>query len=62
MEMMMFYIELDQRSDAWFSWREKGITATEAAVSYTHLDVYKRQGYSGALSDATGALWNDESQ
>lgn len=32
----MFYIELDQRSDAWFSWREKGITATEAVAISGH--------------------------
>jgi|GEM_PF-441325 len=32
----MKYVELDQRSDVWFKWREKGITATEAVAISGH--------------------------
>lgn len=32
----MKYVELEQRSDVWFKWREKGITATEAVAISGH--------------------------
>ena len=28
----MIYVNLNQRSDEWFKWREQGITATEAVA------------------------------
>lgn len=28
----MQFVELDQRTDAWFEWRKNGITASESPV------------------------------
>ena len=41
---MNTWVESITEPGAWYFLNENGLMATSTSVSYTHLDVYKRQG------------------
>ena len=43
--------------DGWTVATEDGSLASHYAVSYTHLDVYKRQAYKGQIPGVKKASW-----